>query len=362
MTRANLLQRTIVIAFILSGCSINISQPVPTSPSTSNSFAGSTAGTTPQPGKNIPVTWSSLNITGKLVYTAAFIQNDRQLVNVQILDLTTGKITIVFQTPDGGWVDAATVSPDDKHLMLSYTPPGNGQQNALYIMPLDGSQTPQLLFTPPSVDDRYFQPEWSSDGKYIYCVQYNYKTTTIYTLMRMAYPGGALEKLADNAYWPRTSGDGSSIVYVSPAFGVNTLFVSNSDGSGAHQIPITGPYIPKVIDSPMFLAGDQSILFSAPVVGLSSRPNWVDDLFGVTVATADGSIPSDWWSIPLAGGTPKRLTHLRSLTLFARFSPDKTHIASYSADGIFIMNPDGTSVTHVLNNAGGTPGTVNWIP
>ena len=359
----------VIIILLLYGCSINISQPftmstVPTSTAQSNkdSSAGNTPGTIPPSANTILITWGSLNITGKLVYTTALIQNDRQLVNIQILDLTTGKITIVFQTPDGGWVDAATVSPDDKQLMLSYTPPGNGQQNALYIMPLDGSQTPQLLFTPPSVDDRYFQPEWSPDGKYIYCVQYNYKTATIYSLMRTAYPGRVLEKLADNAYWPRTSGDGSSIVYVSPAFGVNTLFVSNSDGSGAHQISITGPYIPKVIDSPMFLAGDKTILFSAPVVGLSSMPNWVDDLFGITVASADGSIPSDWWSIPLAGSIPKRLTHLQSMALFARFSPDKKHIASYSSDGIFIMNPDGTSVTQVLNNTGGTPGTVNWIP
>jgi Tol biopolymer transport system component len=351
MARKYFIPCYLLVFLALCGCSINISQA-----------SAATTATPPATGKSIPVTWGGLNITGKLVYNAAIIQNDHLLVNIQVLNLTTGDITTVFQTPVGGWIDAVAVSPDDKQLMLSYTPPGAGGQNALYIMPLDGSQTPQLLFDPPSVDDRYFQPEWSPDGKYIYCVQYNYKTTTIYSLMRVAYPGGTLEKLADNAYWPRTSGDGSSLVYVSPAFGVNTLFVSNSDGSGAHQIPLTGPYIPNIIDSPMFLADDQSILFSAPVVGRSTIPDWVDNLFGITVASADGSIPSDWWSIPLAGGIPKRLTHLQSMALFARFSPDKKHIASYSASGIFIMNPEGTGVTQVINFTGGTPGTVNWIP
>ncbi len=351
MARKYIIPCYFLVILALWGCSINISQPSTTPTETPHT-----------PGKTIPVTWGGLNIAGKLVYNAAFIQNDHLLVNIQVLDLTTGDITTVFQTPVGGWIDAVAVSPDNKQVILSYTAPDDGAQNTLYIMPLDGSQPPQLLFTPPSVDDRYFQPEWSPDGKYIYCAQYNYKTTTIYSLMRMAYPSGKLEKLADNAYWPRTSEDGSSLVYVSPAFGVNTLFVSNPDGSGAHQIPLTGPYIPNIIDSPMFLADNQTILFSAPVAGQSTTPDWADNLFGITVAYADGSIPSDWWSIPLAGGVPKRLTHLQSMALFARFSPDKKHIVSYSASGIFIMNPDGTGVTQVLNFTGGTPGTVNWIP
>jgi hypothetical protein len=50
------------------------------------------------------------------------------------------------------------------------------------------------------------------------------------------------------------------------------------------------------------------------------------------------------------------------MALFARFSPDKKHIVSYSANGIFIMNPDGTGVTQVLNYTVGTSGTANWIP
>ena len=353
-----------VVFFALYGCSINISQPstgtsVPQT--NTNASAGNNAGTQALNGKSVPVTWDGLNITGKLVYNAAVIHNGQLLVNIQVLDLTTGQVTTVYQTPNGAWIDAVAVSPDDKQLIISYTP-ASGGQNTLYRLPIDGSQPPQLLFAPASADDRYFQPEWSPDGKYIYFVQYNYQTTTIYTLMRMAYPGGVLETLANNAYWPRTSGDGSLIVYVSPAYGVNTLYVANPDGSGAHQISLSGSYIPNVIDSPMFLADGQSILFSAPVIGLSSAPSLADRLFGVIDASADGSIPSDWWSVPLTGGVPKRLTHLRSMGLFARFSPDKNHIASYSASGIFIMNPDGTGVTQILNYTGGTQGTVNWIP
>jgi Tol biopolymer transport system component len=366
---------------ILCGCSVDVSQgSSPTSESQINTLVATPASASPlstlssptqkatrdnNPGTKTSLGWRNLNLGGKLVYIAGSVKDGNLLIGVQSLDLGTGKISTIFQAPSDGWIDAAAVSPNGKQMVISYSPPTadpHGGQETLYNMSSDGSQPPQLLFASPSINDRYFQPEWSPDGKYLYFVNYNYRTTTIYSIMRMAYPGGALEKVADNAYWPRPSNNGSSLVYVTPAFGLNTLFVSNLDGSGAHQIPLTGSYIPNIIDAPMFLADDRSILFSAPVVGQSFKPNWVDNLFVIPVASADGSIPSDWWSIPLDGGIPKRLTHLQSLGLFARFSPDKKLIASYSAEGIFIMNSDGNGVTQVTDNAGGIPGTVNWIP
>ena len=361
----------VIILLTLCGCSVNTLPstvaPSISSQSLSTPSSGLNNGPSSLPGgTTIPVTWGNLNITGKLVYTAAVIQNNQLLVNVDILDLTNGAIKTIFQTPNGAWVDAVTVSPDNKQLVLSYTPPVAapfyGGIDTLYIMPLDGSQTPQLLLPPPPTNEGYFEPEWSPDGKYVYFAHYDFSSPTNYELMRMAYPNGEAEKLVDKAFWPRISNDGSSLVYTSTATGVNTLFVSNADGSNAHQVPLTGTYIPKVIDAPMFQADEGSIIFSAPALGLSFTPSWVDKLFGITEAYADGTIVSDWWSVPLAGGVPKRLTHINSLNLNAHFSPDKKHIASYCADSIFIMNPDGTGVTQVINYTGGQPGTVNWIP
>ncbi len=364
----------IIVLLALCGCSINTlpsniptAAPIVPSQSINTPSSGTNGGTSSLPGgTTIPITWGNLDLNGKLVYTTAVIQNNQLLVNVQVLDLTTGAIKTIFQTPNGAWVDAVTVSPDNTQLILSYTPPVGapfyGGIDTLYIMPLDGSQTPQLLLTPPPTNEGYFEPDWSPDGKYVYFAHFDYSSPTNYQLMRVAYPNGEAEKVVDKAFWPRISNDGTSLVYTSTETGVNTLFVSKADGSGAHQVTLTGTYIPSVIDSPMFLADDGSILFSAPAFGLSFTPSWFDRLFGITEAFADGTIVSDWWSVPLAGGIPKRLTHLQSLGLFARFSPDKKHIASYCADGIFIMNPDGTGVTQVINYTGGQPGTVNWIP
>lgn len=363
----------IIILLALCGCSINTFQstsptaaPTVQPQSINTPSSGNHGGTLSPPNATIPVTWGNLNITGKLVYTISVFQNNQLLVDVNILDLATGTVKTIFQTPDGAWVDAVAVSPDNTQLILSYTPPIGapfyGGIDTLYIMPLDGSQTPQLLLPPPPTNEGYFEPEWSPDGKYVYFAHFDYSSPTNYELMRAAYPNGEAEKLVDKAFWPRISNDGASLVFTSTATGVNTLFVSNADGSNAHQVPLTGTYIPKVIDAPMFQADEGSIIFSAPALGLSFTPSWVDRLFGITDAFADGTIVSDWWSVPLAGGVPKRLTHINSLNLNAHFSPDKKHIASYCADSIFIMNPDGTGLTQVINYTGGQPGTVNWIP
>ncbi len=50
------------------------------------------------------------------------------------------------------------------------------------------------------------------------------------------------------------------------------------------------------------------------------------------------------------------------LSLFGSYAPDNQHIASYTSNGIFVMAPDGTSVTTIVPDIGGIPGTVNWIP
>ena len=378
------LLRAITI-LLLCGCSVAVSQgTVPTSASQKGTLAASPTApfsnsTVPSPtqkaagdhgpGVRIPVTWSSLNLSGKLVYIAGIVKDSDLLIDIQSLDLETGEITTIFQAPSDGWIDAAAVSPDNKQLIISYPPPTtdpHGGQETLYAMPLDGSVSPQLLFAPASPKDHNFQPVWSPDGKYVYFALINYQpSSTAFEIMRVAYPDGKPENLLDGAYWPRVSEDGSQLVYVSvdPQTAVNRLFIARADGTQAHQVTLTGPSIPVIIDAPMFSPDDQSIIFSAPDSAQSSSPNWMDNLMGVTTAwAADGSIPSDWWSVPITGGKPEQLTHTHSLALYGSFSPDKKYIASYTSDEIFVMKPDGTGITALVNDIGGIPGTVNWIP
>jgi Tol biopolymer transport system component len=176
-----------------------------------------------------------------------------------------------------------------------------------------------------------------------------------------------LEEIAKQAYWPRMSNDGSQLAYVSidPDTQANQLFVANADGTNARVVPFVGSFWIHnvIIDAPMFLPDDQTLLFSAPIPLQSKAPGWFEWMFGITVASAHPSIPSDWWSVPVTGGEPTRLTHLYSPSLYASLSPDRKHIASYSvANGVFVMNIEGKELTEIVSFAGGIPGTVSWIP
>jgi Tol biopolymer transport system component len=350
-----------ILSLVLCGCTISIS---PSVPATDSRQPASTPTTTILKSSNDV---KSLHLSGKLVYTSGKIDTTPGKlsleVSVQSLDLETGNVETIYKASPGDWIDAATVSPDGKLLLITYQPANAAGKSGFYSMPLDGSQVLQPLLIAPSNQDLFYQPRWSPDGKYVYLTHMNHQGSTSYEIMRMSYPDGGVETLVDQAYWPNFSADGSRIIYTSvdPVTGTNGLFTANSDGTQPQEIRVSGPWPSNIIDAPVFFPDDQSILFSAPVSQQSSASGWVDKILGIKVVYAHGTIPSEWWSIPLEGGEPTQLTRVGLLGLVASFSPDGAHIASYSTDGIFIMNPDGTDITKVVDYVGGIPGTVQWV-
>jgi Tol biopolymer transport system component len=302
-----------------------------------------------------------------LIFTST---DESSVTKIQMLDLGSGELATVYRAPDG-WVHYAAVSPDEKTLALSFSPPASQvnsfSNRSLFSLPLDASAPPQPLFVPPAPGDHYTQVEWSPDGKYIYYVHYNHNDSNgqfyeVYEIFRMSHPNGTPEKILDRAYWPRLSADGTKLVYVSldPATGLNELWTASADGSNAQKVAFTGPWVPDIIDAPIFLPGGNSILFSAPQESTSHRPGWLENLLGVQVARAH-NVPSDWWSVPVDGGAPTRLTNIQTINLFAAISADQQHIASLSGDGIFVMDLDGSNLTRLISDPG-VHGTLRWIP
>lgn len=355
---------SLLIIFMLSGCSLQLNQP----------------GITPSPtaapqGTHVPVTWSNLKLKGKLIYISQEDTPDQVFMVIQVLDLQTGQVSTLFRAPDQSWIYALTVSADHKQLIMSYATPSDAKSlgvPALYSMPLDGSAPPKLLFAPPSKDDQYFQPLWASvSGKdYLYYSRAQSKGPSkagtqnlAIDLYRMALPDGPQEKIAGSAFWPAVSSDGTRLVYVSidENNGTNKLVSASPDGTNAHDIAATGAWIPHYIDAPAFLPDDKTVLFSAISLAQASAPTWLDQLMGVTVASAH-NVPSDWWSVPVDGGAVTQLTHLQTTALFASMLPDHQHIASYSGGGLFVMNLDGTSVQMLNQDSGGIPSSLHWIP
>ena len=360
---------------ILSGCSSGNEQPpavvTPTSPP--DEYEGFST-VMPSSSGNRPVTWAHLNLTGSLIYTMGGVDiSNNYIVQIQSLDMVTGKLALLYSTPLNGYIYYTSVSPDSKHLVMSYSPPPDENSDVvqgLYVLPLDGSQPPQLLFTPPTREDQYIQAEWSPDGKYIYYTHVNYlipqdpnQVSPLYTIYRMEYPNGQTELVAEAAFWPRLSPDSSRLVYTAkdPISGDYRIMVADADGGNPQEVVMSGNYVPEDKEAAIFSPDGKSIIFSGNVPGESYLPNWFDKLTGVLVARANGEV-SDWWSVSVNGGEVARLTNIRHRGLYASVSPDKDHIAIFSKDNIFVMKPDGVDLTVLVSELRGSPGTISWIP
>jgi Tol biopolymer transport system component len=390
MIKTHFLCWSLICALAISSCSIQIrqasletptSQPdalLPTPIATNSALGGddqqNTNAAPELPKTQIPVTWANLHLTGKLVYAMGTVENNNYIIRIQVLDLMTGEASVVYTVPINGWIYYVSVSPDSKHVVMSYSPPPGENPavvQALYIMPTDGSKPPELLFMPRIREDQYMQAEWSPDGKYIYYTHVNYQIPDdpnriypLFEIFRMAYLGGTEESIAEGAYFPRLSPDSARLVYVSvdPLSIKNRLTIADLDGKNAQDVVLSGAYVPDVTDAPLFSPDGQSILFSGAIPVQSYQPSWFEKLVGIRVANANGGIPSDWWSVPISGGEVTRITNIQSSSLYASVSPDKKYIASFSAGGIFVMKPDGSELTLLVPNLDGFSGTVNWIP
>jgi Tol biopolymer transport system component len=367
-TKTDLIGWLIVLSWIVSGCTVEINQSVETTPVPPVPDTPVISATSIFPTTHLPVKWANLNLTGKLIYTSS-TSDQPAVTKIQMLDLKSGELVTIHNASDG-WVYYAAVSPDEKTLALSYSPAAqtaSSSNRSLYVLPLEQAAQPQPLFVPPTADDHYTQVEWSPEGRTIYFVHYNHKDSggqfyEVYEIFRMAYPNGTPEKILDRAYWPRLSSDGSRLVYVTldPSSGRNELFTANADGTSPQKIAFSGHWNPDIIDAPIFLPDGKSILFSAPGPGTSYQPDWFEKLAGIQVAEAH-NVPSDWWSVPVSGGPPARLTNIQTINLFAAISPDHKHIASLSGEGIFVMDADGSNLTQLISDPG-VHGTLSWIP
>jgi Tol biopolymer transport system component len=356
----------LVFTLLLSSCSIQVEQP-PASSEESGSQTNIVTTT------QIPVTWDALKLTGRLVYINGTVAEDVFHLQIQALNLVTGEVATIFDAPKYSWIYYISVSPDHKQLLMTYSPPPGDNEppdQDIYIMPLDGSQPPKPLFTPPTKADDYVEVEWSPDGNYIYFSHANFQITPqpdqiypLYEVYRMVYPDGKPERIVEKAFWPRLSSDSSQLAYISVDLFLreNKLYISDSDGKNAHEVVLSGQQIPEVKDAPIFTPDGKALIFSAPVPAQAYQPNWLDKVMGVQIAKAH-NVPSDWWSVSVKGGEITQLTNIQTTNLFASFSPDGKHIASHSTSGIFVMRPDGSEVTMLVPNPRAVPGTVSWIP
>ena len=374
-------------AVFLVGCGINVSDnstPVPTVVVPSVLPPGYPSPTSPGDTNSAATAapkWSSLGLTGRLIYSLG-------IQGIQQVDLSSGKVTNIFQPPQDAWLTASTVSPDGKEIAIAYAPPPpTGQVQlgyaSLYLLPGDCSTRPNgctaddltLLVDRVDPHEAYFSPVWAPDGKTLYFAHFTPSNASSnspfkYTLEQIAVPGGKPVALLQDALWPNIAADGSKIVYVysDPKDYTNHLLTAGPDGSNPRDV--VGPSAFAAVDAPFFTPDGSQVVFSAvgegPAAGTptpSPALSWLDQFLGVQVAAAAPdlhTVPSDWWEINTDGSHLKRLTKQYDVSMFGTFAPDGKHIGYLSASGLYVMNPDGTKLQRLLNTTG--YGTVNWVP
>ena len=130
MVKTHFMVWFILLALVLSSCSIEVDQPGVATPAptfeTAPTLSRSTEGpphTNTVTKTQIPVTWGDLNLTGRLVYINGISVDNVFQLQIQVLDLITGEISTIFDAPKYSWIYYISVSPDHKQLLMSYNPP-----------------------------------------------------------------------------------------------------------------------------------------------------------------------------------------------------------------------------------------------
>jgi Tol biopolymer transport system component len=310
-----------------------------------------------------PLPWADRHLSGRLILIS-YSADGNTLVS---LDLTTGKMETLFQAPKNSTLLSASVSPDEKQVLLDYAPPpaGNGVNlgyTDLYLMPLEGERTPRPLLTRRRPVESFYFSAWAPDGKsilYSHFFQEDSQPPTYrYQIERLPL-GGVPQTLAADALWPRLSPDSSRLAYLSynADTGGNELYLADPDGKNSRTLLPPGAFVAE--DAHVFTPDSQAILFSA--VNPASAPafSWFDRLAGVQVASAH-SVPSDWYRVDLSGGQPLRLTHIGDTGMYGRFSPDGQDVAFISYTGLYLMKPDGRQLLQIGSMQ--YVGSLDWIP
>ncbi|MCC7358410.1 MAG: PD40 domain-containing protein [Anaerolineales bacterium] len=341
--------------------------------------------------------WKNLGLGGHLLFSLGE-------QGIHYLDLATAEARVIFALPEGAWLTAVSASAGGQSLALAYAPPpaeGEVQLGYTAIYELPGECLTRG--TPCTPDDltplvervdpheAYFSPLWAPDGQYLYFAHFTPSdnaggSSFTYTMERLpmaadpnggaASATGAAEVILNDGLWPALSADGTQLVYVysDPRDYTNSLNLAAADGADVRQL--TAPKDFTAVDAPLFTLDGQTVIFSAvgegPAAAVLSRPfAWLDALTGATAAEAAPppappalppahSVPSDWWSIPVGGGSPRRLSNRLDTGMFGDLAPDGRYMAYISASGLYVLPVTGGEPVKLLDVSGS--GSLEWLP
>lgn len=297
-----------------------------------------------------------------------FLQIAPGIQTLARFDLASSEAETLFTPPSNSWLSHADSNPGGSEFVLAYAPPppeGEIQLGftQLYLL-TSGDTTPRLLLEAQQAGEIFFYPDWSDDGRFIYYshVVQQANAPFITTLERFDRQSGEKEIVAENGIWGRVSPNGRLLAYILVNLETFTreLVISEADGSNPRTLVTQADF--GDMDAPFFSPDGQWLYFSA--VPLPQSNGW-EKFWGIKTAVAYNlpvahSVPSDWWRIPVAGGSAEQISHVNEAGLYGGFSPDGSQIAFASQTGLYTMNPDGSNLQKQLETSAGV--TLTWIP
>jgi Tol biopolymer transport system component len=205
-------------------------------------------------------------------------------------------------------------------------------------------------------------PAWGPDGTDLYFQQVTISPEErIRRVERMELATGERTVVLDDVIGPLdVSRDGEWLAAVRP-LGRDVQVIAVNLRNGQERVLIPERQY-ETIESLMFDPSSQRLLLVGTPLGvLSAEPpatfGWLESLFRPSIAWAHG-LPQDVYVIPLAGGNRQRVAERVAET--AAWSPDGSHLAVFSIEGLSTLPVSGGSTSQVL--APGGYGTVDWAP
>jgi serine/threonine protein kinase len=232
-------------------------------------------------------------------------------------------------------------SPDGRLAYLRSTSEGNME---LVTSRSDGSDA-RVVLRGESAFPFLRHPAWSPEGDEIAVVRGTGGIAG--EIWRVPVSGGSPRKLGDDppavhADWPSYAPDGSGILHASNRGGATNIWLSPRDGSAPVRLT-TGPGA----DEAPSMASDGTIAFvnsrwknvletyqlpagPAKVIASHTPFLWapVFSPDGRDIAFSRAEVDGSWhiWTVPIDGGSPRKVTDGEAGELYPRYTPDGKHI------------------------------------
>jgi Tol biopolymer transport system component len=225
-------------------------------------------------------------------------------------------------------IEGIALSHDGK--WLAYDSNRNGSLD-IFKVAFDGTVAdgaPVALTANPAPD---FEPRWSPDDKELVFYSRRFGTRDLFTVRADGRGESRLTDLPGNEYYPDWSPDGQRIAFSSQVSYGWDVFVMTRGANAAWSPPrrIDAAAMPTVNvrwapDGRSLALVSDSVLGLSPAEGGSFRPlvderalreaitfvAWARDPSRVFFQTRDATDVASYWSVPAAGGAPRRLLRL----------------------------------------------------